>query len=335
MSSDNGKVDIETLVELSLIPEPPAPEPRTISAPELVRKQFAPIRWAVPNLITEGVTILSGRPKMGKSWICLDLALAVASGGRVMGEIQVQAGGVLYLALEDGQRRLKERLGRLLFNESPPDDLHFATSWERLNEGGIAAIEAWLDENPNTRLIIIDTLAKVRERQRPGGNLYEQDYGALEPLGTMARARKIAILIVHHSRKAAADDVMDDISGSTGLTGTVDGVLVLRRARGEAEAELHATNRDANDQELALKWDATMTRWSIAGIAADLRISDEHKRIINLIGASSSGLTPKELATQLGGTNESTIRVTLRRMLDKGQIRMAGSRYVVPSARTA
>ncbi len=334
MSTTNGKPEltVEELLSRTAVAEP---EPRVISAPELMRRQFAPIRWAVPGLITEGVTLLSGRPNMGKSWICLDLAIAVASGGLVMGGIPVTAGDVLYCALEDGQRRLQERLKRLLTYEPTPERLHFATNWERLNEGGIDALEDWRTQHPDTRLIILDTYAKVRPLPRAGGQLYQEDYSSLDPLGTWARGNKIGVTVVHHSRKAGADDVMDDISGSTGLTGTVDGLMVLRRARGEAEAELHVTNRDAADQQLALRWDADGTRWSIAGTAEDSRITQEHKRILNLIAASADGLTPKEVAQQIDGANESTIRVTLRRLLEKGQLRMSGQRYVIPTARTA
>ena len=161
-TNSNGHVDVtlDELVEASAVAEPPPPPPRTLSAPELMRKEFAPIRWAVPGLITEGVTLLSGRPKMGKSWICLDLGIAVASGGLVMGAIPVESGDVLYCALEDGQRRLQERLKRLLPYEPAPPRLHFATNWERLNEGGIDALEEWRIAHPNTRLIILDTYAK-------------------------------------------------------------------------------------------------------------------------------------------------------------------------------
>jgi len=335
MSTTNGTPDL-TVDDLDRLTKVADPELRVISAPDLMRRQFAPIRWAVPGLITEGVTLLSGRPKMGKSWICLDLGIAVASGGMVMGSIHVDPGDVLYCALEDGQRRLQERLKRLLTYEQPtPERLHFATNWERLDDGGIDALEDWRNQHPDTRLIILDTYAKIRPTPRAGGQLYQEDYSSLDPLGTWSRSNHIGVLVVHHSRKAGADDVMDDISGSTGLSGTVDGLMVLRRARGEAEAELHVTNRDAPDQELALRWDSDGTRWSIAGSAEDSRINQEHKRILNLIAASADGLTPKEVSDRLEGANEATIRKTLRRMLEKGQIRMSDQRYVIPTASVA
>ncbi len=312
----------------------PEPERRTISAPELLAKEFAPVRWAVPDLVTEGITLLSGRPKMGKSWICLDIAIAVASGGYVMGTLPVEAGDVLYLALEDGQRRLKDRLSKLLSHGHTPHNLEFATTWERLHEGGVQTIEAWIDQRPNARLVIVDTLAKVRPPARSNGNTYQEDYNCLQPLADMARRRNVSVLVVTHSRKAAADDVMDDISGSTGLTGGVDGMLVLRRGRGEVEAELHTTNRDAPDQELALLWDASMTRWSIAGNAEQYRIHGERRKIVDLVAASVDGLTPKEIAIQ-ADKNESTTRVLLSKMLADGHLRKLGDRYVVPAVTSA
>ena len=175
----------------------------------------------------------------------------------------------------------------------------------------------------------------MRPLPRPGGQLYQEDYSSLDPLGTWARSNSIGVTVVHHSRKAAADDVMDDISGSTGLTGTVDGLMVLRRARGEAEAELHVVNRDAEDQELALLWDASGTRWSIAGKADDARLARQHRLLLNAIAASPNGLTPKEVGLLLPELNESTIRGTLRRLLEKGQVRMADGRYVISATRAA
>ncbi|PLS77237.1 MAG: DNA repair protein RadA [Chloroflexi bacterium] len=335
----NGHVSVDPDLLAELLDEAkagmPEPEPRTISARELLNKEFAPVRWAVPDLITEGLTLLSGRPKMGKSWICLDIAIAVASGGLVMGTLSVDAGHVLYLALEDGQRRLQDRLKKLLpYGVTAPDNLKFATQWERLHEGGVQTIEAWLDQHPDARLAIVDTLAKVRPPAKANGNTYQEDYNCLQPLADMARKRNISILVVTHSRKAAADDVMDDISGSTGLTAGVDGMLVLRRGRGEAEAELHATNRDAQDQELALLWDASMTRWSIAGKAEQYRLHGERRKIVDLVTASKDGLTPKEIAIQ-ADKNESTTRVLLSKMLADGLLRKVGDRYIVPSISSA
>ncbi|MDD3493145.1 MAG: AAA family ATPase, partial [Candidatus Thermoplasmatota archaeon] len=144
---------------------------KTITGADLAKKEFPPIRWAVPGLLPEGYGILGGRPKIGKSWLAFDLALAVASGGYAIGsnEYPVESGTVLYLALEDNERRLQERQKILLNGQAGgPQDLHLVTNWKRLNEGGLEALEAWLDANPDCRLVIIDTLARAKPRLKRG-----------------------------------------------------------------------------------------------------------------------------------------------------------------------
>jgi RecA-family ATPase len=100
--------------------------------------------WLVPTILAEGVAILAGKPKVGKSWLALDIAIAVATGGHVLGDIEVEKGAVLYLGLEDTQRRMQDRVRQLLQGESPPDNFHFATSWHKLHEGGLEALDEFL-----------------------------------------------------------------------------------------------------------------------------------------------------------------------------------------------
>ncbi len=119
-----------------------------------------------------------------------------------------------------------------------PSELEMATAWPKLDEGGVEALEAWLGGHPEAGLIAVDTLAKTRPRTR-GQIVYQEDYVALEELLPLAAQREVAIVVVHHIRKMTAADPLDEISGSTGLTGGVDGVLVLKRDRGKADAVLH------------------------------------------------------------------------------------------------
>ena len=125
--------------------------------------------------------------------------------------------------------------------------MHIATEWPRLDEGGVEVLEDWLRDHPDARLIVIDTLAKVRPRIK-GQNIYQEDYAALEELLSLAAEHSVAIIVVHHLRKMGADDPLDEISGSTGLSGEVDEALILKRERGRADAFLHVTGREIEEE---------------------------------------------------------------------------------------
>jgi hypothetical protein len=137
------------------------------TADRLMAEEFPAPRWAVPGLIPEGLTILAGAPKAGKSWLALNLALAIAGGTSVLGEIQVDAGEALYLALEDTPRRLQSRMSKILGDQPAPAGLTLLTEFPTLPSGGAEAVGGWLEARPNARLVVIDVFAKVRGTTRP------------------------------------------------------------------------------------------------------------------------------------------------------------------------
>jgi hypothetical protein len=163
------------------------------TADELMAEQFPPVRWAVPGLIAEGVNLLAGPPKVGKSWLSLGLALSVAAGADALGSIPVQAGSVLYLALEDTPRRLQSRMGKILDGRAGPRGLTLATTCPPLPEGGAAAIAGWLDRNPAARLVVVDVFAKVRGRPPMGVSAYDADYAALGYVKALADKYGVAV----------------------------------------------------------------------------------------------------------------------------------------------
>ena len=177
------------------------------------------MRWVVPGMVPEGVALLAGKPKLGKSWLAMGLCVAVASGGVAFGNVRVEKGSALYLALEDNERRLQFRLKKILARTEVPDGLHYSVECPRLDEGGVEAVEGWLRSRPDARLVVIDTLAKIRPRQRRGANAYQEDYEALEALLPLAARHNVAVLVVHHLRKMAASDPLDEVNSSIGLTG--------------------------------------------------------------------------------------------------------------------
>jgi RecA-family ATPase len=215
----------------------------------LMKKKMAAIKWAVQDLLPEGLAILSGPPKIGKSWFSFLLCLAVCSGGYVFGRFQTQKSTVLMLALEDNERRLQDRAKKIT-NESIPDNFYYHCQWRKLDRGGLDDLRAFLEDHPDCRLVVIDTIQKVKPHASNRGNAYEQDYQIYGPLQQLALDYRCCILLIHHNRKSASknpDDSLEMISGSTGVTGSVDTILMLQRARMGDMATLSLTGRDVSE----------------------------------------------------------------------------------------
>lgn len=290
----------------------------TSSASDLETRVFEPIRWVVPGFIAEGVTLLAGKPKLGKSWLCLDIALAVATGGTVLGGVQCEQGDVLYLALEDNERRLQRRLKTLKPDGSWPANLAYATECPTLDEGGAELIRNWIGDAGRPRLVIIDVLARVRGKRNYKDQLYEQDYAAIRPLLDAVNGTGIALVLVHHARKTSGDDRLDAVSGSTGLTGSMETVLVLDR--GSDMVTLYGRGRDVEEIETALNFDKQACRWTALGDPNALRRSDQRRDVIELLEGEPNGMRPKQVAETLGMTDANT-RQLLSRMASDCDIR--------------
>lgn len=243
------------------------PEPGPgFTAAELVRKDFPPPRYTVDGLLTEGLTILGGRPKQGKSWLSLLIAWAVAAGYDLDGRT-VLPGAVLYLALEDTPRRLKQRL--LMLNAGTkwrvPPGLTLHTSWPRADEGGLTHIAAWANAQPRgmARTVIVDTLAKFRPQPKAGSNSYADDYAAIGDLQKLCGTLDLSGIGVHHTRKLRAEDPFDELSGTLGVSGAADSLWVLDRTRGQEAGELYLTGRDLPEATISLAFSKADCRWKI------------------------------------------------------------------------
>jgi RecA-family ATPase len=224
--------------------------------------RFAPVRYVLPGYIPEGVTLLVGRPKVGKSWFVLDLCVACATGRTTLGGINPVQGDVLYLALEDGKRRLQRRIDKLMgiFQGEWPERLMLAPmgTWPRLDQGGLAEIEKWCRSVTEPRLVVIDTLQRIRQPANGKAPLYSADYESITGLQKLATELGIAIVVLHHDRKADADDAFDTVSGTLGLTGAADTILMLKR--GKNGVVLHARGRDIEESETAMQFDKESCR---------------------------------------------------------------------------
>jgi hypothetical protein len=279
--------------------------------------------YAVEGIFAQGLNLFSGRPKQGKSWLMLWTALAIADGFEVLGVIPVVKGTVLYLALEDTRRRLKERIGKLLQGRPFPANLHLAREWPRQHEGGLEALEEWIITHKNVRMVIVDTLQKFRPPQLRGGSVYQTDYDHLGALKALADKTNTCFVAIHHTRKSETLDPHEDVSGSHGVSGAADASIVLRRERGQHDACLHITGRDVEERELALQWDSLTCRWKIVGNAEEFRITKERAAIIALLVEVGKPMTPAMVADATG-KNRNAMKVLLWRMANEGLIHPVG-----------
>jgi hypothetical protein len=287
-----------------------------ISAGDLRNKHFDQTIWVVPQIIPQGLTILGGRPKLGKSWAALAIALAVAEGGETFGQ-QCEPGDVLYCALEDTQRRLKSRMWKLKGPGVWPAGLNFLCDLPRADEGGVSIARNWLEQAENPRLLIIDTLAKVRpNKARDEGN-YDSDYRAVTPWKQLADEFDVAVVLVHHVRKLVADDPLEMISGTNGLTGAADAILILNRS--SQGCTLGGRGRDVEEFELAIGFNPETCRWTTLGNAIDVQRSNERNCIIGLLARNEEALSPKQIASELRMSDDA-VRQLLLRMTQAGEV---------------
>ncbi|MFF1574126.1 AAA family ATPase [Leifsonia sp. NPDC058292] len=304
----------------------------------LMQQHYDPVRYVVNGVIPEGLTMLVAAPKIGKSWMVLGLGLGLADGSDVFGTIPAgDQRPTLYLALEDGPRRLQSRL-RALGASAPSHNLMFLTT---VPKGDIvaAATEFVGIHAGRAPIVIIDTLGKVMPPAVGGESAYERDYRVGSALKAIADSVPGAsVIVVHHSRKADASDFLDAVSGTQGLAGSADTILVLKRERHEKSATLHVTSRDAAEGEYALRIEGNGT-WVLDG--ADLEeassraqlnrstagVGDRMAEVIAKIDQYPEGVTPRDLAPLLGMSNDEVGKY-LRRAAESGRVlRTARGRY--------
>lgn len=232
---------------------------KTISMSELYDAVYQSKPPLIDGLLYPGTYIFAGAPKLGKSFLMAQLAYHIST-GTPLWNYTVRKGTVLYLALEDDYHRLQERLYRMFGTEST-DNLHFSVSAGQLGYGLDEQLTRFIAEHPDTKLIIIDTLQKVREVSGDSYS-YANDYEIITRLKKFADSCGICLLLVHHTRKQNADDKFDMISGTNGIYGAADGALVLwKENRTSTQAFLSISGRDFPDQKITLQRNPETLQW--------------------------------------------------------------------------
>jgi len=294
----------------------PPQQKKSWTVNDLYNAEFPAPRYTVPGLLTAGLAILAARPKIGKSWLGLQTSIAVGTGGTVLGQ-RVEKGKVLYLALEDSPRRIKERL---TLQHAPANaDVRFEFGWRPLPKEGTADLIGEIDKHGYT-LVVVDTLARALGFVDP--NKQAENNIHLGVLQRTAVDRNMTILLIDHQRKnnAGSGDVIDDILGATSKAGVLDIALGLYRNRGEQNAILKATGRDIDERELAVDFDRNTGSWQLLGTASGIKADTLQASILEALDEMGGKTTATKLAGWLG-RDRSNLRKELLELVNKGVIK--------------
>ena len=302
-------------------------ELRSQTAPELATKQLPPVAWVIRELVSEGFGYLAAKPAMGKSWLLLQWAIAVASGGHVFGDLKVEPASVLFFALEDSEQSLAERLRILEKLYGPlPARLHLyhmesgpngTPPLRRIDEGGLLQLEYELQRHEGVKLVVLDTLTCLAPTTKGRGNPYLEDYSAYLPLRDFAQRHGIALLGSWHYNKAGSPDPMELLSGSMGLPAIAINRIGIVRERGEDEAMLHSFSKRGREIAWPLRFDVDTCQW-LRDDQKESKLSEERLAILELI-LKQKALRPRDLAQLLNKPYQNTIQL-LRRMVKDGQL---------------
>lgn len=247
----------------------------SIAASDLQTAKIDPPEWLIPDVLPQGLAILCASSKVGKSWMAMQMCLAISRGKEFLDYASNQA-GCLYLALEDGIFRLKDRLNKVLDGGKAPSNFYLSIKANGLDGGLIKQLDEEFEEHPDIKLIIIDTLQKVRGSAKKDEIAYATDYRELGALKEYADNKRICIFLIHHLRKMADEnDVFNMISGSNGIMGVCDTIFIIyKKKRQDENAVLFMTGRDIRQQDVVVHFDETKYRWEMVGMAEE----EERKR---------------------------------------------------------
>ena len=252
---------------------------KIINADNLLYTTLTESEFIVDEILPVGLHIFCGAPKVGKSWLMLDLCIKVSKGEELWG-LKTNKCDVLYLALEDTHQRLQKRLFKL--TDDIDSNFHIAIESNTITNGLVIQLENAIKQYPNIRLVVIDTLQKVRKQNNDIN--YSADYGEMSTLKEFADKNKLAIILVHHLRKQDDSDVFNKISGTTGIMGSSDTTFILeKKSRDDSVATLFVTGRDVEYQTFTLRFEEC--RWNLIerSFPKELEIKNAPEIISNVI----------------------------------------------------
>ena len=323
LRSETGSTSVEKVASfprhLSSSKKTP-PALNLIDFRDLMQKEFEPTKFVVDGLLTGGLTLLAGRPKVGKSWLALSLAVEVAKGGKALNKIEVEKGKVIYIGLEDSEKRLQNRCMELVQDEEiDAGCLNFLSlenginSFNKSDQSGLVQLENAIDDIGDVKLVVIDTLHKVQPNE--DSTSYRNDYSFTTDIQKLATKKGISILCITHTTKSQRDYVLDEIQGTTGVTAATDSYMVLRKGR-DNSGELHISGRDIEAQELEIQFDPIDKIWKVQSNIERFKHADRQSSIHQYLQKHGSAKTA-DIAKHLPASRQS-VHNALKRLEDKG-----------------
>lgn len=277
--------------------------------------------WIIQGILPEGLSMLVAKPKVGKTFLAQNFAVALATGGKALGSIPVNKGRVCFLALEGSVAGQKRRYEKMLMGKQAPSNLHLVQEFPPLDLDGIQLLYKFISLYPDTCLIIIDTHERVRNRKKSTGVGYADDVNSFGSLANLCKKTSVSVLVIHHTNKRLDGDSVDLVSGTTGLTAAVDNILLMNTdpSHGQGYVRLHLTPREEEETEYILQFESESCTWNLVGESEGVVRSEPRKQILDVLANAEYPLGPKEIARQSGASYEST-RYLLGKMLDDAEV---------------
>jgi AAA domain-containing protein/winged helix-turn-helix DNA-binding protein len=299
--------------------------PKLVSAADLYRGDVIKLRPLFEDLAWDGLTMITARPKAGKSWLTLQAAIHIAGGKKIEGITALDQGPVLYGAFEEPAARTMSRLRKI----APPGEwsakLHFVYELLPLMGGGAEQLAA-LMERVRPRLVVLDTLtALIKGGGKRESDVFRSQYAEVSRIRKLAEDFKTAIMVVHHDRKGISDSAIEAVAGTGGIAAAVDTLWHLKR-KPEGEATLDIVGREAEEKTFALRFDQDPLGWRVLGDDAMQLLNSDRRQLLELL-REEGALTPAQLAVEIGKSRPAT-RMLLKRMKDDGQVQKQGAKYI-------
>lgn len=309
-----------SLMRMLVAEEPSSNGHHRVSASDLLAIDFPEPNWIVPGMLPEGLAMFGGRPKARKSFLVLQMCMARATGGMFLGQ-RLEAGPVVYFALEDGPRRLAKRL-RDLSCPRAVEGLDFQVTMPRLDKGGLDHLKATRDET-GAELFVIDTLEKAMvgvDRKRDT-DINAHLTAILSPYHDWALTENVALMFVDHLRKPGMTkrSLINDVMGGTAKVGVADTIWGLWREEGETRGEFQMTGRDVEEAAHLLEWKPTPLAWQYVGDLEESKLSESERTYVDAVRELGPGVDSKAVADYVGVSSQAAQEM-LRKLREKGSL---------------